>query len=95
MREAPAIVLIEKLLTEGAEVTAYDPVAMAEAKRKLGDRIKYSEDPYKAVDGADAMFLVTEWTEFRVLNYPVLEKMKEKVIFDGRNIYDPESYNFV
>ncbi len=90
MREAPAIVLIEKLLAEGAEVTAYDPVAMAEAKRKLGDRIKYSEDPYKAVDGADAMFLVTEWTEFRVLNYPVLEKMKEKVIFDGRNIYDPE-----
>lgn len=90
MREAPAIVLIEKLLAEGAEVTAYDPVAMTEAKRKLGDRIKYSDDPYKAVDGADAMFLVTEWTEFRVLNYPVLDKMKNKVIFDGRNIYDPE-----
>ncbi len=90
MREAPAIVLIEKLLAEGAEVIAYDPVAMHEAKRKLGDKVKFTDDPYAAIDGADAMFLVTEWTEFRVLNYPVLDKMKSKVIFDGRNIYDPE-----
>lgn len=90
MREAPSLVLIDKLLAAGAEVIAYDPVAIHEAKRKLGDKILFTDDPYKAIEGADAMFLVTEWTEFRVLNYPVLEKMKDKVIFDGRNIYDPE-----
>ncbi len=89
MREAPALVLIEKLLACGAEVIAYDPVAMHEAKRKLGDIVTYAHDPYVAIEGADAMFLVTEWTEFRVLNFDVLTKMKSKVIFDGRNIYDP------
>lgn len=89
MREAPALVLIEKLLAEGAEIVAYDPVAMHEAERKLGNRIKYTNDPYQALENADAMFLVTEWTEFRVLNYPLFDKMKTKVIFDGRNIYDP------
>jgi UDPglucose 6-dehydrogenase len=89
MREAPALVLIDKLLAEGSEIVAYDPVAMHEAQRKLGDRIKYTNDPYQALENADAMFLVTEWTEFRVLNYPLFDKMKSKVIFDGRNIYDP------
>jgi UDPglucose 6-dehydrogenase len=89
MREAPALVLIDKLLAEGAEIVAYDPVAMHEAQRKLGDRINYTNDPYQALENADAMFLVTEWTEFRVLNYPLFDKMKSKVIFDGRNIYDP------
>jgi UDPglucose 6-dehydrogenase len=88
MREAPALVLIDKLLGQGASVIAYDPVAMHEAKRKLGDRIKYSDHPYDAIVDADAIFLVTEWTEFRVLNYPEMDKMKAKVIFDGRNIYD-------
>ena len=89
MREAPAIVLIEKLLAEGAKVIAYDPVAMPEAKNKFSDRVLFTEDPYLAIENADAMFLVTEWSEFRVLNYALFEKMNSKVIFDGRNIYDP------
>lgn len=88
MREAPALVLIDLLLREGASVVAYDPVAMDEAKRKIGDKIEYCEHPYDAIRDADALFLVTEWTEFRVLNYPEMGKMKSKVIFDGRNIYD-------
>jgi UDPglucose 6-dehydrogenase len=90
MREAPSLVLIDKLLADGAKIVAYDPVAMEETKRRIGDMITYSNDPYLAIQDADALFLVTEWTEFRVLNYPELEKMKAKVIFDGRNIYDPE-----
>lgn len=88
MREAPALVLIDLLTKHGAKIIAYDPVAMDETKRRVGDKIEYTTEPYKAIENADALFLVTEWTEFRVLNYPLLEKMKEKVIFDGRNIYE-------
>jgi len=90
MREAPALVLIDKLVTRGAEIYAYDPVAMDEAQRRIGDKITYVDNPYDALKNADALFLVTEWTEFRVLNYPNMDSMKNKVIFDGRNIYDPE-----
>ncbi|HOZ29383.1 MAG TPA: UDP-glucose/GDP-mannose dehydrogenase family protein [Bacteroidales bacterium] len=90
MREAPALVLIDKLLTDGANIVAYDPVAIDEAKRRIGDKVTFCQNPYDAVKDADAIFLVTEWTEFRVLNYPELEKMKCKVIFDGRNIYDSD-----
>ena len=91
MREAPALVIIEKLIAAGAKVKAFDPVAMEETKRRIGDIITYSEDPYDAANEADALFLVTEWNEFRMINYKVLEKIiKEKVIFDGRNIYEPE-----
>lgn len=90
MREAPSLVLIQNLLDAGAHVHAYDPVAINEAKRILGNKINYVEDPYLALEDADAMFLVTEWTEFRILNYPKMEKMKNKVIFDGRNIYEPQ-----
>ncbi len=90
MREAPALVLIDKLTAKGANVVAYDPVAMDEAKRILGDKIKFVNDPYEALNNADALMLVTEWTEFRILNYPKMQNMKEKLIFDGRNIYDPE-----
>jgi UDPglucose 6-dehydrogenase len=89
MREAPALVLIDLLKNAGAEVYGYDPVAMEESKRRIGDSIIYVKEPYQAIENADALLLVTEWTEFRVLNYPKLEKMKQKVIFDGRNIYDP------
>jgi len=71
-------------------VKAYDPVAMEEAKHKLGDRITYSKDMYEALIGADALAIVTEWPEFRVPNYLVMEKLLSgKIIFDGRNIYDP------
>jgi UDPglucose 6-dehydrogenase len=97
MREAPALVLINKLLAKGAEIHVYDPVAMEEAQRKLGNKVTYVNDPYIAIDNADALFLVTEWTEFRVLNYPKMQIMKSKVIFDGRNIFDPaevRSHNF-
>ncbi|WP_347841248.1 UDP-glucose/GDP-mannose dehydrogenase family protein [uncultured Draconibacterium sp.] len=91
MREAPSLVIIEKLIAAGASVVAYDPVAMTEAKRILGDKISYAKDEYEAVIDADALILVTEWSEFRLPNFKVLEKLlKNKLIFDGRNIYDPE-----
>jgi len=91
MREAPALVIIDKLIDAGATVKAYDPVAMEETKRRIGDKIEYATDPYDALLDVDALALVTEWNEFRVPNYKVMEKlMKEKVIIDGRNIYDPK-----
>ena len=89
MREAPALVLAEKFTSMGAQIYAYDPVAMEEAKRRLGDMITLCKSPYEATENADALLLVTEWSEFRVLDYKQLEKMKQKLIFDGRNIYDP------
>jgi UDPglucose 6-dehydrogenase len=91
MREAPSLVIIEQLLQAGATVTAYDPVAMEEAKRILGDRISYANDEYEACIDADALIVVTEWPEFRMPNFRVLDRLlKNKVIFDGRNIYEPE-----
>lgn len=91
MREAPSVVIIESLLKDGATVSAYDPVAMNEAKHILGDKIEYATSQYDATKNADALILITEWTEFRILNYAELEKtMNQKVIFDGRNIYEPE-----
>ncbi|MFA6950823.1 MAG: UDP-glucose/GDP-mannose dehydrogenase family protein [Lentimicrobiaceae bacterium] len=89
MREAPSLVLIEKLLKAGCKVKAYDPVAMDETKRRLGDTVILCKDPYEAVMDADALFLVTEWTEFRYPNWTVVKKLlKKPVVFDGRNIYD-------
>ena len=91
MREAPSARIIEELLKSGAKIKAYDPVAMDEARRLLGDSIEFSEDKYEALIDADGLIVVTEWPEFRVLNYKVLERlMREKVIFDGRNIYEAE-----
>jgi len=91
MREAPSIRIIEELTAEGVEIRAYDPVAIEEARRILGDKIELCNDKYETMVDADGLIVVTEWPEFRVLNYPVLEKlMREKVIFDGRNIYDAE-----
>lgn len=91
MREAPALVLIEKLLAAGATVCAFDPVAMTECRRRMGDRIEYASTMYEALDGADAMIVVTEWQEFKIPKFTYIEKaLKEKVIFDGRNIYSPE-----
>jgi UDPglucose 6-dehydrogenase len=94
MREAPSLVLIEDLTRKGATVKAYDPAAMSEAKKILGDRIIYSQDMYEAVIDANALILVTEWPEFRVPNLKVLSRlMKQKIIFDGRNIYEPAEMN--
>ncbi len=91
MREAPSLVIIERLLAAGATVVAYDPVAMEEAHRILGDTIGYAKDEYDALIDADALILVTEWSEFRLPNFRVLAKLLvNKLIFDGRNIYDPE-----
>lgn len=93
MREAPSIVLINKLLSQGAKIYAYDPVAIKEAEKILPKNVVYCQNAYEAIKEADALFLVTEWTEFRILNYNLLNEMKEKVIFDGRNIYDKAELN--
>ena len=89
MREAPSLVLIEKIKEAGGEVIAYDPIAMDECKRRIGETIKYASDMYDAVVDADALLLVTEWKEFRLPSWRVLSKtMKQKLVLDGRNIYD-------
>ena len=91
MREAPSLVLIDQLLEAGAVVRAYDPEAMDECRCKIGDRIEYARNMYDALTGADAMIVVTEWQEFKVPKFTFIEKaLREKVIFDGRNIYSPE-----
>jgi UDPglucose 6-dehydrogenase len=88
MREAPSVVIIEELLAAGAKVQAHDPVAMQEAKQQLGDRVTYAPDPYSALQGADAMVLITEWPEFRIPEWEKVESLlRKKVIFDGRNQY--------
>ena len=89
MREAPSIVIVNKLLEAGCKVQAYDPIAMQEAKRILGNSITYCEDVYSTVNNADALVVVTEWKEFRVPVWDTIRKtMKQAIIFDGRNIYD-------
>ncbi|AKD02187.1 UDP-glucose/GDP-mannose dehydrogenase family protein [Pontibacter korlensis] len=89
MREAPSLVIIRKLLEQGARVKAYDPVAMEEARHALGEAIEYGKDEYEALIDADALLLVTEWPEFRSPNFNVVARlMRDRVVFDGRNIYD-------
>jgi len=90
IREASSLILIEQLIEAGAKIKAYDPAAMHEAKKQLGDKIEFCSDPYEAIEGADAMALMTEWSEFHLPEFSrMAELMKSKVIFDGRNIYDP------
>ncbi|MCX6222745.1 MAG: UDP-glucose/GDP-mannose dehydrogenase family protein [Bacteroidia bacterium] len=89
MREAPSVVIINKLLEAGAKVQAYDPVAMKEASHQLGDTITYAEDQYEALIDADCLLLVTEWSEFKFPHFKIIKKLLNKpVIFDGRNIYE-------
>ena len=89
MREAPSLVLIRKFIEAGAKVKAYDPVAMHEAKRILGDSIVYAEDQYDVLIDADCLILATEWPEFKFPNFNVVKKLlKTPAIFDGRNIYE-------
>lgn len=91
MREAPSLVIVDELLKAGATVCAFDPVAMDEAKRRLGFKIEYAVDKYEALKDADALIVVTEWQEFKVPKFTFIEReLKTKVIFDGRNIYDTE-----
>lgn len=89
MREAPSLVVIDRLLEEGATVRAFDPVAMDEARLRLGDKITYCRDPYNAVENADALILITEWKQFRLPEWKIVRSlMNGDVIIDGRNIYD-------
>ena len=91
MREAPSLVIIKKLLDAGARIKVYDPAAMNEARKMLGDTVTYAKDQFEALIDADALILVTEWSEFRMPNFNVISRlMKNKLIFDGRNIFDPE-----
>ncbi len=89
MRESTALVMIDRLLKAGCHIRAYDPVAMEECKRRIGDRITYCRDMYEATLGVDALLLLTEWKEFRLPSWDVIAKtMKNRLIIDGRNIYD-------
>jgi len=89
MREAPALVMIDLLLEAGCEVKVYDPIAMDECKKRIGDTVEYCETKYDAIKEADALLLITEWNEFRIVDCTKMcNVMKNKVIFDGRNIYD-------
>ncbi len=97
IREAPSIVLINALIKKGATIHAYDPVAMEETRKELpanlleSGRIKLFDNQYDTLENSDAMILVTEWKAFRQLRFKLMsELMKEKIIFDGRNLYDPE-----
>lgn len=89
VREAPSLVLIEKLLAAGCSVKAYDPVSMGEARRRLGDSVVFCKDIYEAVLDVDALMVVTEWKEFRLPSWDTIRKlMRNPLILDGRNIYD-------
>jgi UDPglucose 6-dehydrogenase len=91
IREAPSLRIIEQLIKAGASVKVYDPVAMPETRKVMGERIEYGRDMYDAMIDANALILATEWSEFRIPNFKLLTRiMREKVIFDGRNIYDPQ-----
>jgi UDPglucose 6-dehydrogenase len=90
MREAPSLVILEGLLGKGATLVAHDPVATEVARKHFGGRIRYSETPYEALEGADGLFVLTEWNEFRRPDFDRMKKlMRQPVVFDGRNIFDP------
>jgi UDPglucose 6-dehydrogenase len=92
LREAPSLIIIESLLNNGARIVAYDPVAMENMKKLIGDRIAYAESSYKAVENADALIIVTEWNEFRTPDFEYMLKIMAKpIIFDGRNILLPKA----
>lgn len=98
MREAPSLIIIDKLLKAGAKIVAYDPEAMEEAKHIIGDKIEYRKHHYECLDDADALIIATEWNDFRTPNFKMIKAaLKDNVIFDGRNVYDLETieeYNF-
>jgi UDPglucose 6-dehydrogenase len=89
IREAPALYMIEKLTNEGAVIVAYDPEAIDNVKRLLGHRIEYADGPYEALDNADALLICTEWAQFRNPDFEQMgDRLNNKAIFDGRNLYD-------
>lgn len=101
MRCAPSLVVIDRLVAEGAQVTVFDPVAMDECRRRVGDAVSYAADMYEALVDADALALLTEWKQFRLPSWKVVHRaMKGNLIVDGRNIYDPvemaeEGFNYI
>jgi UDPglucose 6-dehydrogenase len=89
IREAPALYIIEDLLKHGATVSTFDPEGIANVKALMGDKIQYAEDQYAALKGADALLIATEWSVFRNPDFDRMEEtLANKVIFDGRNLYD-------
>ena len=91
IREAPALYLIDALTKAGANVTAFDPEAMPNVRAQIGDKVVYAKDQYSALEGADALIIATEWSEFRTPEFEQLDaKLKHKVIFDGRNVFDTD-----
>ena len=91
MREAPSIVIIEELLKRGARVEAHDPEALGEARKVFGERVNYHRVSYDALAGTDALLVVTDWSEFRRPDFVRMKSlMKTPVVFDGRNLYEPE-----
>ena len=90
MREATSLVTIDRLLQAGCTVRVFDPVAMPECRRRLGEAVTYARDMYDAVLEADALLLLTEWKQFRLPSWEVVRRsMRQPAVFDGRNIYDP------
>lgn len=96
MREAPALVVIDKLLKDGAKVRVFDPIAMPECKRRIGGVVTYTENLYDCADGSDALLLMTEWRQFRLPTWNVISKvMPGRVIVDGRNIWNREELEYL
>lgn len=94
MREAPSLVIIDKILKAGGKVKAFDPIAMPEAKHCIGDIIEYSKNQYEALENADALLIITEWTDFRSPNFEKIKKaLINPIVFDGRNIYETKELN--
>ena len=92
IREAPALYMIDELINAGAEVSAYDPEAMSNVQERIGDKIRFAMDAYDACDGSDFLVIATEWSAFRNPNFDkVADKLNERIIFDGRNLYDISS----
>lgn len=89
IREAPALDLINALTEAGANITAFDPEAMGNVKKAIGDQVRYAENQYNALDNADALIIATEWSEFRTPDFDMINsRLKNRVIFDGRNLFD-------
>jgi UDPglucose 6-dehydrogenase len=92
VREAPALVFVDAMLADGVGLRVHDPEAMPNVKATYGDRLVYCDRPYGALEGADGLVIVTEWQEFRNPDFEVMRRLlREKVIFDGRNLYDPKT----
>jgi UDPglucose 6-dehydrogenase len=92
VREAPALVFVDAMLADGVRLRVHDPEAMANVKATYGDRLVYCDRPYGALEGADGLVIVTEWQEFRNPDFEIMRRLlREKVIFDGRNLYDPKT----